>query len=97
MEANIGKHYFTKKDRRPLVMGILNLTPDSFYDGGSHNNIKDILTKKNEIVEFLNRCEKNQRIFEIQENELINKLMRIKKRYANKEEYFNSRDEWNSR
>lgn len=24
-------------------MGILNLTPDSFYDGGSHNNIDDIL------------------------------------------------------
>lgn len=44
MEANIGKHFFYKKDRRPLVMGILNLTPDSFYDGGSHNNIKDILT-----------------------------------------------------
>ena len=44
MEANIGKHFFSKEDRRPLVMGILNLTPDSFYDGGSHNNIKDILT-----------------------------------------------------
>lgn len=56
MEANIGKHFFSKEDRfsdsqtlrlsdlkRPLVMGILNLTPDSFYDGGSHNNIDDIL------------------------------------------------------
>ena len=60
-------------------------------------NIKDILTKKNEILEFLNRCEKNQRIFEIQENELINKLMRIKKRYASKEEYYNARAEWNAR
>ena len=56
MEANIGKHFFSKEDRfsdsqilrfsdlkRPLIMGILNLTPDSFYDGGSHNNIDDIL------------------------------------------------------
>ena len=60
-------------------------------------NIKDILTKKNEIIEFLNRCEQNQRIFEIQENELINKLMRIKKRFASKEEYYNARDEWNAR
>ncbi len=57
MEANIGKHFFSKEEifsdsqilrfsdfKRPLVMGILNLTPDSFYDGGSHNNSKDILT-----------------------------------------------------
>ena len=56
MEANIGKHFFSKEDRlsdsqilgfsdlkRPLVMGILNLTPDSFYDGGSHNNTNDVL------------------------------------------------------
>jgi dihydropteroate synthase len=32
----------------PKVMGILNLTPDSFYDGGKYGNEKDILeqTKK---------------------------------------------------
>ncbi|MCB4800159.1 dihydropteroate synthase [Neotamlana laminarinivorans] len=28
----------------PKVMGILNLTPDSFYDGGKYKNEKDILT-----------------------------------------------------
>lgn len=27
----------------PIVMGILNLTPDSFYDGGKHKNTKQIL------------------------------------------------------
>ena len=27
----------------PKVMGILNITPDSFYDGGSYKNEKDIL------------------------------------------------------
>lgn len=27
----------------PKVMGILNITPDSFYDGGAHKNGKDIL------------------------------------------------------
>ncbi|WP_100615992.1 dihydropteroate synthase [Confluentibacter citreus] len=27
----------------PKVMGILNITPDSFYDGGKHKNDKDIL------------------------------------------------------
>lgn len=29
----------------PKVMGILNVTPDSFYDGGRYNNEFDILTK----------------------------------------------------
>ena len=56
MEVNIGKHFFSKEDKlsdsqilrfsdfkRPLIMGILNLTPDSFYDGGSHDNIDDAL------------------------------------------------------
>ncbi len=30
-------------NEEPRVMGILNLTPDSFYDGGKHNNEKNIL------------------------------------------------------
>lgn len=29
----------------PKVMGILNITPDSFYDGGQNKNPKDILLK----------------------------------------------------
>ncbi len=33
---------------KPKVMGILNLTPDSFFDGGKHNN----------IVTALKHCEK---------------------------------------
>jgi dihydropteroate synthase len=28
-----------QKKTKPLIMGILNLTPDSFYDGGKHTNI----------------------------------------------------------
>lgn len=36
---------------KPVVMGILNVTPDSFYDGGYYNNEKAILTRANEIVE----------------------------------------------
>ena len=41
MKLKIGEHFFSWN--RPLVMGILNLTPDSFYDGGSHNNTDDVL------------------------------------------------------
>ena len=29
----------------PSIMGILNLTDDSFYDGGKHNSIKKALLK----------------------------------------------------
>jgi len=27
----------------PLIMGIVNITPDSFYDGGRHNSVHDAL------------------------------------------------------
>jgi len=29
----------------PKIMGILNVTPDSFYDGGQYTSEKDILLK----------------------------------------------------
>ena len=34
----------------PKVMGILNITPDSFFDGGSYKNEKDILTKVEKML-----------------------------------------------
>ncbi|AIM61133.1 dihydropteroate synthase [Cellulophaga lytica] len=34
----------------PKVMGILNLTPDSFYDGGSYKNETDIVTKVEKML-----------------------------------------------
>lgn len=35
---------------KPKVMGILNLTPDSFYDGGVHNEINKIENHVNKMV-----------------------------------------------
>jgi len=35
---------------KPLVMGILNLTPDSFYDGGKHKSMKDILAHFSKMI-----------------------------------------------
>jgi len=35
----------------PLVMGILNLTPDSFSDGGKYNQIDKALTRAGEMLE----------------------------------------------
>ena len=35
---------------KPKIMGILNLTPDSFYDGGVHNEINKIEDHVNKMV-----------------------------------------------
>ena len=35
----------------PKVMGILNLTPDSFYDGGKYSNEKEIFGRLDKMVE----------------------------------------------
>ncbi len=56
------KRYFKKKQTilyngelidlsTPLVMGILNVTPDSFYDGGKHNTIEKAVLRAQQIVE----------------------------------------------
>lgn len=34
----------------PKVMGILNITPDSFYDGGKYKNDKDILNQAEKML-----------------------------------------------
>ena len=34
----------------PKVMGILNITPDSFYDGGKFQNEKDILLQTEKML-----------------------------------------------
>jgi dihydropteroate synthase len=34
----------------PKVMGILNITPDSFFDGGKYNNEKEILKQVGKML-----------------------------------------------
>ncbi|MCX7965664.1 MAG: dihydropteroate synthase [Syntrophorhabdaceae bacterium] len=36
---------------RPLIMGILNVTPDSFFDGGKYSNTEDAIKHGLEMVE----------------------------------------------
>jgi len=36
---------------KPLVMGVLNITPDSFYDGGQHNTIEAAVKRAGEMVD----------------------------------------------
>ena len=35
---------------QPLVMGILNVTPDSFFDGGKYQNEKEVLERAEQIL-----------------------------------------------
>jgi dihydropteroate synthase len=35
---------------KPQIMGVLNLTPDSFYDGGRNNNLIDALKKTEQML-----------------------------------------------
>lgn len=34
----------------PVVMGILNITPDSFFDGGRHNNLNEVLRHTGKMI-----------------------------------------------
>ena len=34
----------------PLVMGIVNITPDSFYDGGKYESLEDAVAQANKLV-----------------------------------------------
>ena len=34
----------------PLIMGILNLTPDSFYDGGRYTNLNQIISRAQTMI-----------------------------------------------
>jgi dihydropteroate synthase len=35
---------------RPLLMGVLNVTPDSFFDGGRFRNIDDVLNRAEQMI-----------------------------------------------
>ena len=35
---------------KPVVMGILNVTPDSFFDGGQHNSVQAALSQAERMV-----------------------------------------------
>lgn len=38
-------------DKKPLIMGILNITPDSFSDGGLYNSIDDAINHYKEMLQ----------------------------------------------
>ena len=42
---------FLDLDKKTLVMGILNVTPDSFYDGGKYYDIDDALNRARKMID----------------------------------------------
>ena len=38
-------------DKTPLIMGILNVTPDSFSDGGKHNTLTAAIDHALQMIE----------------------------------------------
>jgi dihydropteroate synthase len=48
VKLRCGKHTFDLA--RPLVMGILNVTPDSFYDGGRHFDLAQALERGRQMA-----------------------------------------------
>lgn len=49
MQLELGRHQFDISTRA-LVMGILNRTPDSFFDGGKYFEFDDFLAKADQLV-----------------------------------------------
>ncbi len=45
-----GRHLNLKFGRKTCLMGILNLTPDSFYDGGKYNTLDSAIQRAEEMV-----------------------------------------------
>src|SRR5208282_2288977 len=43
--ATAANAFIAKIATKPLVMGILNITPDSFYDGGRFNSVEKALAQ----------------------------------------------------
>ena len=46
---NIGRYRFDL-DNEPVIMGILNVTPDSFSDGGKFNNLDAALKHTEQMI-----------------------------------------------
>ena len=46
----IGNKVIDLKERT-YVMGILNVTPDSFSDGGNYNNVEDAVKRAKKMIE----------------------------------------------
>ena len=72
---------------------------ECIFDQSEENlrNLNEILEKEKEINEFFSLCKENKKKIIDFNNELISQMMIIKKRCSNKEEYLETRKEWNKK
>jgi dihydropteroate synthase len=49
---NVISNYENFVSQSTKIMGILNLTPDSFYDGGKYSNLDSVLCRVEEMIAF---------------------------------------------
>ena len=47
----MAQDYSINIDREPVIMGILNVTPDSFSDGGKYSDVDAALNQANQMIE----------------------------------------------
>ena len=79
MEFAVGKKILDLST--PKVMGILNVTPDSFYDGGKYNNEKEIIKRLKTMVAEgvdiidIGACSTRPEAKEVSEEEEIKRLI----------------------
>jgi dihydropteroate synthase len=45
------QHWLAAPDRRPIIMGVLNVTPDSFSDGGLFSDVSAAVARAQEMAE----------------------------------------------
>ena len=50
MNANEFTRWLVQSDRRPLVMGVLNVTPDSFSDGSRFSSVEAAVTQAEKLA-----------------------------------------------
>lgn len=50
MQTTLTTPHGTLSLEKPIIMGILNITPDSFYDGGRYNTEQAILQRVEQII-----------------------------------------------
>lgn len=73
----------------PLVMGILNVTPNSFYDGGRYFNFKDAISHASQMIEDgasiidIGACSTRPGAKDISPSEEIERLMPVVSRIKN--------------
>ena len=86
IKENIPNHYQINAKKllfeKPLVMAIVNLTPDSFYDGGKYSDVNDVLRDAEEKIKH-NTTTIKRHIITLLENQKSRSLPQVMCKLSN--------------